>query len=182
MEIGNTCAKENLGSTAHQQLIKGCLRCLSQCDDLISCISAKEYAQSNGRSSSIGGHMRHILDRYQSLLAGLNDRHVDYDARKRDKEVESDTDSALFAIASISRRLGELELEESVGAPINVSETVHPLGAAVEITSTVERELMSLITHSIHHLAIINMLAQQLGRQLDNNFGKAPSTIVFERS
>lgn len=182
MEIGNTDAKENLGTIGQQQLLKGCLHCLSQCDDLVQCISGADYTQSNAISSSIGGHMRHILERYQSLLTGLAGIKVDYDTRNRDREIEANTDAALFSIASIASRLTELELEEFGNTRIKVRETVHYLGEAVEVSSTVERELMSLITHSVHHLAIIKLLAQQFGHQLDDSFGKAPSTIVFERS
>jgi hypothetical protein len=51
----------------------------------------------------------------------------------------------------------------------------------VSITSTVDRELMALITHSIHHLAIIALIVKSYGYEMDDDFGKAPSTIVYER-
>ena len=41
---------------------------------------------------------------------------------------------------------------------------------------------MGLITHTTHHLAIMGMIARDLGYHLDDDFGKAPSTIVFESS
>ena len=53
---------------------------------------------------------------------------------------------------------------------------------AVEINSTLERKLMGLVTQSIHHLAIIALLAKSFGHQMGGDFGKAPSAIVYEPS
>jgi hypothetical protein len=41
---------------------------------------------------------------------------------------------------------------------------------------------MGLISHSTHHLAIIGLLAKSLGCQMDSDFGKAASTILYERA
>lgn len=182
MESGSHDANAVVDSTSKQQLVNGCLYCLSQCSELIERASGADYARSDGVSSSIGSHMRHILDRYQSLLAGLPSRMIDYDARKRDREIEVNSEAASFAIASLSRRLTELCLADVLGQAIKVRETVYHMSEPVEVASTVERELMSLVSHSIHHLAIISMLAQGMGYQLDKQFGKAPSTIVFEQA
>lgn len=174
--------KKDVSSLADGQLLKGCLHCMQQCEYLVSNLSADDYVNSHEGSSSIGSHIRHILDRFQSLFSGLPEFCVDYDARKRDKEIESSVDSARFAIASVSRRIQELDLIKLSGQPILVRETVYHRGNPIEISSTVERELMGLVTHSIHHLAIISMLAKLCGHPLDQGFGKAPSTLVFERS
>lgn len=174
--------KQDVSSSAEVKLlIKGCLHCIQQCDDLVEDLSAANYARSL-ESASIGCHVRHVLDRFQSFFAGLPDLCVDYDARKRDKKIESSAESAGFAIALVSRRIQELDLHKLSGREITVRETVYHQGDPIEIASTVERELMGLITHSIHHLAIISMLAKQYGHPLDPGFGKAPSTIVYERS
>ena len=39
---------------------------------------------------------------------------------------------------------------------------------------------MGLITHSIHHLAIIAMIARSASFSVPPNLGKAPSTIAAE--
>lgn len=126
--------------------------------------------------------MRHVLDRFQCFFNGLPDSTIDYDARKRDKSIEENLEAARFAVATISRRLLDLNASANASSPVEVTETVHHLSPKVVIGSSVARELMSLITHTTHHLAIIGMIARDMGYSLDCDFGKAPSTIVFERS
>ncbi|MFK7865010.1 MAG: hypothetical protein AB8B95_12385 [Pseudohongiellaceae bacterium] len=182
MESSNNEVWSPSSSSSSHELIKGSLYCLSQCDELIKCVSSAHYSFRAGTSSTIGEHMRHILDRYQCLLTGLPKLQVDYDARKRDREIENNAEAACFAIASFSKRVAELELAEFSSRPLKVRETVFHLAESVAVSSTIERELMSLVSHSIHHLAIISMLAQDLGYELESHFGKAPSTIVFEQA
>jgi uncharacterized damage-inducible protein DinB len=174
--------EEDVSSSVADLLLKGCLHCMQQCDEVVIRLGADDYANSYEGSSSMGSHVRHILDRFQSLFVGLPDLSVDYDARKRDKAIESSTRSARFAIALVSWRIRELDLVKLSGQSISVKETVYYCAAPIEISSTLERELMGLITHSIHHLAIISMLAKQCGHSIDPSFGKAPSTLVYERS
>lgn len=130
----------------------------------------------------MGAHSRHILDRFHCFFAGLPKASIDYDARKRDKEVEQNLSEARFAIATVSRSIEQLGAQPTELELIAVKEAVVPSAPAVEISSTLERELMGLITHSIHHLAIIVMIAKSFGYQIDDDFGKAPSTIAFEQA
>ena len=130
----------------------------------------------------IGAHVRHILDRFHCFFAGLAGASIDYDARKRDPEIEQNVEATMFALESVARRIEQLQSIPFCSELIGVKEFVHPSSPAVEINSTLERELMGLITHSIHHLAIIALLAKSFGHQMDSDFGKAPSTIVYERT
>ncbi|MFT4887581.1 MAG: putative damage-inducible protein DinB [Pseudohongiellaceae bacterium] len=174
--------ERDVSSSAADLLLKGCLHCIEQCEEVVNSLGADDYANSYEGSSSMGSHVRHILDRFQSLFVGLPGLSVDYDARKRDKAIESSTGSARFAIALVSWRMRELDLVKLLGQSISVRETVYHRAAPIKISSTLERELMGLITHSIHHLAIISMLAKQCGHSMGPSFGKAPSTLVYERS
>ena len=163
-----------------EKLKRGSLHCISQCHQLLEQLSESSYCESRDGVSSIGAHMRHVLDRFQCFFQGLAERTVDYDARKRDQSIETNLESARFAVTSIERRISDLDLSASTA--IEVKETVHHLSPKVLIESSVARELMGLITHTTHHLAIIGMIARDQGYSLDQDFGKAPSTLVFERS
>lgn len=163
-------------------LIGGCINCIEQCDQILTIVSQENFTDGSNGSSSIGAHTRHILDRFHCFFAGLGDASIDYDARKRDPEIEQNLQAATFAVASIARRITQLRESPFGNELISVRESVLPSSPAVDISSTVERELMGLITHSIHHLAIIALLAKSFGHQMDSDFGKAPSTIVYERS
>ena len=163
-----------------EQLGQGCQFCLAQCEQLLEILDREAYVCAS-EVSSIGAHVRHIVERFQSFLNGLGERVIDYDCRKRDRTLENNLQSARFALTTIARRISELRLAEIAGQELAIRESVHPQLAPVEASSTVERELVSLISHSIHHLAIIAMLARPLGYTLGSDFGKAPSTIIHEK-
>ncbi len=177
----NSKAIEDSSSNANQ-LIEGCMHCIGQCDQLLKLISQDAYVKSSKGSSSVGAHVRHILDRFNSVFAGLQDGYIDYDARKRDKSIENSLDTAKFALATVGRRIRDVDVSDALGSIVTVSESVHHQLSAVSSSSTVDRELMGLVTHSIHHLAIIALIAKNYGYQMNEDFGKAPSTIVYERS
>jgi hypothetical protein len=158
------------------------MQCVDQCDQLLQMISVQDYVSTAQGSSSVGAHIRHILDRFQCFFAGLHDGCIDYDARKRDHAIENSLDAASFALSTVSRRIQDLELANCLRDTVSVCESVHQEGPSVAIPSSVGREVMGLVTHSIHHLAIIALTVKPLGYQLDSDFGKAPSTIVYERS
>lgn len=174
------CKEHDAGAVRLLKL--GCCFSLTQCEELLNRLDNAGYTASMDHSSSIGRHMRHILERFQSFFQGLPKQHIDYDARKRDSAIELSLESANVALASVLRRLDWLAVSTDQFQTLTVSETVHHQGFAVRVQSTVEREMMSLVTHSVHHLAIIALLAKGIGHNVDQSFGKAPSTVLFERS
>lgn len=163
-----------------QGLILGCRHGIQQCAELLQKLSQNSFTQTEKGSSSIGAHLRHVLERYQCFFAGLQSGCVDYDGRKRDKSIETNLEAATFALASVAKRIDELEAVASI--PLQVRESVHHCSPQVLLDSSVNRELMGLITHTTHHLAIMALLARGQGYQLPDDFGKAPSTLLHERS
>lgn len=162
------------------QLLAGCVRSIEQCGQLLRLISTESYVDSSKGSSSVGAHIRHILDRFHCFLAGMPAGSIDYDARKRDKSIENNLDVAAFALVSVSRRIESMVALDDLETAITVRESVHHQGPAVTMPSTVGRELMGLVTHSIHHLAIIALIVKSYGYEMDSDFGKAASTILYE--
>jgi uncharacterized damage-inducible protein DinB len=167
------------------QLLEGCHYCLGQCQQLLERVAVEDYRAQSGSQSSVGAHLRHVLERFQSLLNGLPEARIDYDNRRRDPALEQNPDSAAFALTSIRRRLKELQRSDGLAGAVAtdgllVSESVHPGQQAVTVSSSIERELMSLVSHSVHHLALIAMLLRPLGYTLDEQFGKAPSTLIHQ--
>jgi uncharacterized damage-inducible protein DinB len=49
---------------------------------------------------------------------------------------------------------------------------------AVEVETSVGRELAFVLSHTIHHNALIGVMAMLLGAPLPDRFGYAPSTIA----
>ena len=165
-----------------EPLLAGCRQCLDQCQELLQLVDAELFEQADADCSSIGAHFRHVLDRFQSFFNGLQSGCIDYDARRRDASVEANLDAASFALTTTVRRMGELSGDALQGRIIQISESVHAETPPACLDSTIERELMALITHTTHHLALIAVLLRNQGLALDARFGKAPSTIRHEQS
>ncbi len=164
-----------------ESLLAGCLQCLEQCARVLAEVDASQYTAQSPSQSSIGAHFRHILDRFHSVLSGLPAGCINYDDRRRDAAVESNLEAARFALTTIVRRVQALSSREIGTRSVAVVESVHSTAPAVRIASSVEREFMALITHTTHHLALLAVILRHNGMQLDPEFGKAPSTLIYER-
>lgn len=171
----------NTDSEQRLLLIQGCLFSLSQCELLLNRVSQESFVLPVG-NSTIGAHVRHVLDRFQCFLHGLPRGEIDYDARKRDVAIASSLEAAALALATVSTGMQALCDAPYAEPDLTVRESVYHQSPAVTIGSSPQRELMGLITHTTHHLAIIALLAKGMGYQLDDDFGKAASTIRYERT
>ncbi len=161
------------------RLIDGCIDCVDQCFELLDGMPGEIFIGRGVGNSSIGAHVRHIVDRYRCFLSGLEVGCIDYDDRKRGTSVETDVQVAAAALTETRGRFEVLD-PDTFGAEIPVRELVHYHGEPAIVASTLDRELMGLITHSIHHLAIIAMIARSSSFPVPPNLGKAPSTIAAE--
>jgi len=169
------------GQNQHCIILRdACSECVDQCLEVVRSLPVAIYRDSSPASSSIGTHMRHIIERISCVLDGRDQGLVDYDSRARDQLLEANPESAGSALTGIQDSLATLGSDQE--APLQVKESVHQDNPAVAVASTLERELMSLVSHTIHHLAIIALLARSAGHPLRGDIGKAPSTIIYERS
>jgi uncharacterized damage-inducible protein DinB len=65
---------------------------------------------------------------------------------------------------------------------INLSALVAPDLPPVRVVTSPERELAFVISHTIHHNALIRVMVKLLGADIPSDFGYAPSTIAHQRS
>lgn len=131
-----------------------------------------------GGRSSIGAHMRHVVDHYDCLLLGVASGRVDYYTRNRDSALESDTSRVTEAFERIQDALTDPGFP-SLDKPLKVS-TGGPEGADGEAgwaSSSVRRELAFVLSHTLHHLAMIRGMAMELGVDLGPALGVAHSTL-----
>jgi len=129
----------------------------------------------------VGPHFRHVLEHYTCFLAGLPGRRIDYDARPREAALETDRAVACGRLRELIEALSACGGEE-LAAPA----TVHlECGAGDEpaswSASTVGRELHFLLSHTVHHFALIGLLLGRHGIDPGPEFGVAPSTLKFRR-
>lgn len=133
-------------------------------------------------SSGVGKHIRHNLDHYESFLAGLVTGKINYDGRQRDHRVETDRRYAIekmLAIISRLEALTALKWNHSISVQMNEADEKSPSPWS---GSTLGRELQFLMSHTVHHYALLAIILKIQGFDCDEDFGVAPSTLKYQRS
>ena len=128
----------------------------------------------------VGSQFRHCIDFYECLLRGLeNEGLVDYAARSREHRLETQRTAAADRLEQITDRLAAID-PDSLTRPLKVR-SEQPVPDIPEwCGSTLHRELQFLVSHTVHHYALIVALLGRLGYELEPehaNFGIAPSTL-----
>lgn len=133
-------------------------------------------ARTTNASGGIGEHVRHVLDHVSALIGVSPTLVLSYDHRTRGTSVESDPSAAVREMLRLDAAL-ERWTDRSLDEPIAVASLVAADGQSVTGWSTLARELAFVMSHTIHHQAIIALLLEFQGREpLDERFGCAPST------
>ncbi len=126
--------------------------------------------------STIGQHTRHIIEFYNCLTEQSDSAPViiNYANRRRDYRIESEPDYALQVVGVVLQKLHELDVEKT--CMLNCAE--HGVNDLL-VQSTIARELIYNIEHTIHHLAIVKIALKVAlpDLTLPEHFGVAPSTI-----
>ena len=154
---------------------------LRQGEALLTSLRDEEYTRKlpGVFGSTVGGHYRHCLDHFQSLLQGLDADEINYDHRERNPRMENDRQFALAETHRIKRAFGSISTP-FLDCPINVRSKVnYELDAAPLIGSTVGRELVYAVAHAIHHYALIAVMCGLLEVPVPSGFGVAPSTLKY---
>jgi uncharacterized damage-inducible protein DinB len=170
--------------TRLDDVLAGNREVLAQAADLLARLSDADYVASGGVAgrSSIGAHLRHALDHYRSFFAGLRDGRVDYEARHRDSALEHDRTLAQEEVGRLRRALEQLARGEGDrDLMVNLRSMADEGAAADWSRSSLKRELQFLVSHTVHHFAIIRVRLLDLGLEPDDEFGMAPSTILARR-
>ena len=167
-------------SADSRRILDAAIAILAQGEDLLCALSAEDYTRRvllafNG---CIGGHYRHCLDHFTSLLRGLDADEVDYDHRERDARIESQPGFALTLTREMRAQLEQLPLG-AFDAPVRARcEVSYAHGDSPVTGSTFGREMVYAIAHAIHHYALISIMAGLMGAKLPKHFGVAPSTVA----
>lgn len=156
---------------ANHALLEQAASLINELDEADYMLSMQDYG-----SGSIGQHLRHVLDHYDSLSNGTNGV-IDYDQRRRNNPVET---SKALALAEIQRTLRHLPL--LVDQPVRVRSEVSPHMQHIEETdSSIKRELLFVTSHAVHHFALIALLLRLQGMAVPADFGVAPATLSHQR-
>ena len=143
-------------------------------------LDAKEYSQEcrSLSGSTIGKHLRHVIELFQSLEKGYDAGIVNYEKRKRDPQIENDKDFALSLLHEIQDNLGKPDKELNL-------ESSYDDGSSeiITIKTNYNRELVYNLEHTIHHMALIRIGINEVSKiRLPEDYGVASSTVKYRLS
>jgi uncharacterized damage-inducible protein DinB len=169
-------------SNANPVLISSVIEVLNQGEVLLSELDDESYVRKlpTAFNASVGGHYRHCLDHFRSLLDAAREGNLDYDHRERGTLVETDRFAALNATRALREGYGQMpaawldrELEVTC-------KTSYAASGSQTSGSTVGREIMYVVAHAVHHYALIGIMGGLMGLKMPAGFGVAPSTAKYQ--
>lgn len=164
----------------------GALRvALGQLGRAIERLSDAQYARADDAplDGTIGGHTRHCLDHVRALIAAAEHEGdedgsgglIDYDERARGTAIETDRAAALRAVEELGR--GLTRMGGAGDRALSLRATIAADGANAGAWSTLGREAVFVLSHTVHHQAIIAGLIRWQGGEVEPGFGFAASTL-----
>ncbi|MDK8462314.1 DinB family protein [Marinobacter sp. SS13-12] len=171
------------GSFNCEELVAENAHAINQLAELLFVVPGQLYRQTFGAKNQhvIGKHVRHIIDHYMALLTAAHRQSagpLDYEKREREERLELDNHAACNKLLAIINSLGRL-----AEVPQNTLLTMEHLSDEQRrtVSTSIDRELVFLASHTIHHMAIIAMLAEQGGVEVSDGFGVHPSTLRHQQ-
>jgi hypothetical protein len=157
------------------------LQLLDDMRSMIERLDDESYAApARGRSSGgVGGHVRHCLDHIGALVSATKTGMCAYDRRIRGTMVETCRVMALQRIAQLEEEVGRLD-RNILDVAVAVESQIDSDGTVVVTTSTIGRELVFVMSHTIHHNALVAHLLGSRGMRLGPRFGYAPATPTHD--
>lgn len=165
-----------------QHLILYNQQLLGQLDQLLLQLDDQLYCQANSYllGSTVGQHVRHMIEFYQCFFLGLPAGQLSYDDRKRDLTLEMDISTAHEVTAQLIEQLNFVTTDK----PLELGSRLATASNLVIQPTSVMRELMALADHTVHHLAIVRMAIMVMNSQVcfEPDFGVATATIQHKNN
>ncbi len=158
--------------------IQGCLQACERCERILDAVTGEIFARERPGHQSIGAHLRHALDHIVCFMRGLPGGIVDYGSRDRDEALERDPELFRKALHESMDALRAIPAER-MGDAIQTRQTVSLDSEPELLSSTVERELAFLSSHTIHHIAILMQFCREEGLELPQGIALAYSTSAY---
>jgi uncharacterized damage-inducible protein DinB len=121
--------------------------------------------------------VRHCLDHVVALMSAIETGRLDYDDRKRGTDIESSRSAALQAMRTLESAALSITPDD-LDRPVMHSVMLAVGQPAICVYSSVGRELAYVLSHTIHHNALVSAMVRTLGGTLPERFGYAPSTVA----
>lgn len=165
-----------------RELLASVIECLSDGERLLSGMDAEDYTRKLpvAFNASIGGHYRHCLDHFRSVLHAAAGGELNYDRRERGTEIETNPRAAVLASERLREAFAQLD-PLCLGRPIRVTcQTSKAAEGSQMADSSLGREIMYSVSHAVHHYALIGIMAGMMSLTMPQGFGVAPSTLKHQ--
>ena len=168
----------------NRELLQSVIETLRQGETLLAEISDTAYTHKVpvAFNASIGGHYRHCLDHFRSLLDAAQSGDLNYDHRERGTLVENDRFAALNATRELIAGWENLNLFFMPRKLEVTCKTSYAASGSQSSPSTVGREIMYAVAHAVHHYALIGVMGGIMGLPMPAGFGVAPSTLKHQQT
>lgn len=143
-------------------------------------LTESQYVQpcKNLGNSTIGQHVRHIIEMFQCLESGYTSGTINYELRPRDKKIETDREFALGLLKSIHDALGRPDKTLLLEGVYNDDAT-----SVMQFQTNYYREIVYNLEHTIHHMALIRVgLGELATMELPESYGVASATVKYKKS
>lgn len=131
---------------------------------------------------TIGGHYRHVLEHFSTLLSSFDSGLVNYDLRNRNQSIEKQRGFAIDATLELRKQWENLSTEV-YDKPMQLQGKIsNQCEENMKIETSAGREVTYAIAHAHHHFAIIGVMCELLAQPIASEFGIAPSTLAHQRS
>src|SRR5262245_14249036 len=153
--------------------IEGCLDACRRCEAAVHHAGPAWHL--------LAPHLRHSVEHFQILLDGQAAGKVDYDARDRSGRLEGSPEAMREALLGIRGALGGLSVED-LARPLVVVQAAARGRPPCTVPSFLERELVFVSGHAIHHIAIMALTAASADVRLPSELAVAFSTEAYREA
>lgn len=157
-------------------LLKTNVEWLRQAESLLAATGDWEY------SNPAPAHLRHVLEFYEAFIDAAATGFLDYDARRRDPQIERSRTIALERIQTLAAQLQNLSpsVQDSF-LEVRIEDADPALGQECWLCSSIGRELQFLSSHTVHHFALIAVALRAHDIAVPADFGVSPATLRYRR-
>jgi len=161
----------------NKSLLQANVDALNEGEQLVGLLEAEQYTQGfqPAFESTIGAHFRHVLEHYRCFIKQMPGRVFCYDDRERDQALECDSEYAVNAIHQIVDQLAGIS-DHAFAQTYTLLDEQSP----GPVETKLQRELLFLQSHTVHHYAMIAAMTRAFGNQPEADFGIAIATRSYQ--
>lgn len=163
------------------EMLHGLDGMLGDLDHLIRTLPVSAYCATRAGESSIGAHVRHVVEFMQMLAEHVDSGVIDYENRKRNIVYETEPRAVAAMLPPLRATLAHVLTHYGSSHPLELRETTLAGGEKLNISTSLGREMLFMLQHGVHHLAIIKMQAAAMNIALGSDFGVAVATQAYRQ-